>query len=213
MECHQKLWKGWRAFPKIVLQLFPQFPHATTRLFLHVELLLLSWKPGKMKTISELFHGMLCYIYTESESHACYWTQVLWSRFFKNCKLKFGWNFEIEMLPSLIIDILISRRNISFGKNNEPLGPLRPQQWFCVQSTSDFHWISNFYLIHSGDFKCTLMAPWPAWVIPVLYLLLNLYIVSSRIIRKIHRNQPKNWLRSQLSKSCADPRSLSGLSH
>ena len=33
---------------------------------------------------------------------------------FKNFKLKFGWNFEIEMLPSLIIDILISRRNISF---------------------------------------------------------------------------------------------------
>ena len=58
VECHQKLWKGWRAFPKIVLRLFPQFPHATTRLFLHVELLLLSWKPGKMKTISELF----CYV-------------------------------------------------------------------------------------------------------------------------------------------------------
>ena len=42
VECHQKLWKGWRAFPKIALRLFPQFPHATTRLFLHVELLLLS---------------------------------------------------------------------------------------------------------------------------------------------------------------------------
>ena len=145
VECHQKLWKGWRAFPKIVLRLFPQFPHATTRLFLHVELLLLSWKPGEMKTISELFHGMLCYIYTESESHACYWTQVLWSRFLLKIS---NWSlvekFEIEMLPSLIIDILISRRNISFGKNNEPLGPWCPQQWFCVQSTSDFHWISNF---------------------------------------------------------------------
>ena len=42
VECHQKLWKGWRAFPKIALGLFPQFPHATTRLFLNVELLLLS---------------------------------------------------------------------------------------------------------------------------------------------------------------------------
>ena len=75
---------------------------------------------------------------------------------FKNFKLKFGWNFEIEMLPSLIIDILISRRNISFGKNNEPLGPWCPQRWFCVQSTRDWHFgfetsrFRNFCQIFEG---------------------------------------------------------------